>query len=177
VKSYVALLRGINVGGRNSLPMSELIELFSALGYVNVQTYIQSGNVVFESPKKVGQKEAESISQEIFETRGFTPHILILGENDLLGAVEKNPFPTADGNALHLFFMGSKPKQPNIERLAGLKAESEQFVLAERVFYLLAPNGIGRSKLAPAVESALGVPATARNWNTVNKLASMIKKA
>lgn len=164
------------MGGRNALPMRELTELFVTLGYANVQTYIQSGNVVFDSPKRVGKKKAELESQRISETRGFTPLILILGEDDLHSAIENNPFSGSDGKTLHFFFLESTPRQPKLDRLAGLKAESEEFVLTESVFYLLAPNGIGRSRLAPAVESALGVPATARNWNTVAKLASMVER-
>jgi len=105
------------------------------------------------------------------------PHTLILGEDDLHSAMENNPFSAADGKTMHFFFLESKPRQPNLDRLARLKAESEEFLLAENVFYLLAPNGIGRSKLAPAVESALGVPATARNWNTIAKLASMVERS
>jgi uncharacterized protein (DUF1697 family) len=155
--------------------MTALVELFTALGYTNVQTYIQSGNVVFDSPGRVGRNEAAQISEQIAKTRGFAPRILILAENDLRSAVQNNPFSAADGKTMHFFFLEKTPPQPNLDRLAGLKAASEEFALGDRVFYLLAPDGIGRSRLAPAVESALGVPVTARNWNTVAKLVAMVE--
>ena len=177
MKSKIALLRGINVGGKNSLPMKELVEIFCSLNCENIQTYIQSGNVVFESRKKWGEKEAAELREKIASKKGFAPNIVTLSEGELLKAIRQNPFPTVDGRALHYFFLDSKPKQPNLARLANLKAASEEFALIERVFYLSAPNGIGRSKLAPAVESAMGVSATARNSNTVEKLASMLRKA
>lgn len=174
MKSQIALLRGINVGGKNSLPMKELVDIFRVLNCENVQTYIQSGNVVFTSPKKWGDNEASVVQKAIASKKGFAPHILILSGDELLKAIRQSPFPIEEGTALHLFFLDSMPKQPNLDRLAKLKAASEEFALIENVFYLSAPNGVGRSKLAPAVESVMGVPATARNWNTVKKLASML---
>lgn len=177
MKLQIALLRGINVGGKNSLPMRELVEIFHSMSCENVQTYIQSGNVVFQSKKNWGEAEAEELRRNISLKKGFAPHVVILGERDLLKAIEKSPFQVVDGKALHFFFLDSKPKQPNLERLAKLKAASEEFSLVEKVLYLRAPNGIARSKLAPAVESTLGVPTTARNLNTVEKLASMLEKA
>jgi uncharacterized protein (DUF1697 family) len=174
MNTYMALLRGINVGGKNSLPMKELVEIFTSHGFVNVKTYIQSGNVVFQSPGVAGDEVAESLAQAIERAKGFRPRILILDEGALLRAIENNPYPTDAGKALHFYFLDSAPEQPNMDRLETLKAPSEAFVLTGNVFYLYAPDGIGRSKLAPAVEAALGVPATARNWNTVAKLASMV---
>lgn len=175
MKSYIALIRGINVGGRNSLPMKELVALFQALGHKNVQTYIQSGNIVFQGQWKLGPKDSGNIEKAILEMKGFEPRVMIFSEDVLRNAMEENSFPTNEGKALHLFFFESKPSEPNIERLLSLKTGSEDFKLGKWGFYLLSPDGLGRSKLGAAVEKALGVPVTARNWNTVNKLASMVK--
>ena len=173
--SYIALIRGINVGGKNSLPMKELVALFQSLGYKNVQTYIQSGNIVFQNPRKPGAKDSGNIEKAILKMKGFEPRVMIFNEGVLLNAMEENPFPTNEGKALHLFFFETEPQEPNIKRLLSLKTGSENFELGKWGFYLLAPDGVGRSKLAPAVEKALGGPVTARNWNTVSKLASMVK--
>ena len=175
VKSYIALIRGINVGGRNSLPMKELVALFKSLGYQNVQTYIQSGNVVFQSPKSLGASDSGGIAKAILDMKGFEPRVMLVNAEILQRAIEENPFPIDNPKALHFFFLGSQAEEPNLDRLMSLKTESERFELGRFGFYLYTPDGLGRSKLASAVEKALGVAVTARNWNTVNKLASMLK--
>lgn len=175
VKTYIALIRGINVGGKNSLPMKELAAIFQSQCCKNVKTYIQSGNVVFQSQKKLGTKDSQNIGKAILKTKGFKPIVMILSKEELRSAIEANPFPTNKGKALHIFFLEAQPKEPNLERLLSLKSESEKFELGKLVFYLFAPDSMGRSKLASAVEKSLGVAVTARNWNTVNELASMVK--
>ncbi|QDT92225.1 DUF1697 domain-containing protein [Gimesia algae] len=177
VNTFIALLRGINVGGNNRLPMKELTTLLEELGYQSIQTYIQSGNVIFQSRKKQTVKMVKEISARIGETQGFEPHILLLEKGDLQSAIDHNPFPVNDGKALHFFFLDSVPRKPDLEKLQALQVKSERFHLQDKVFYLHAPDGIGRSKLAAKVESCLGVPVTARNWNTVSKLDSMIQES
>lgn len=172
--TYLALLRGINVGGKKLLPMQELVALLEAMGYANVQTYLQSGNVVFQSRKQIGAKHAAEIGRSILEEKGFAPTVLLLSAEELQRTLANNPFATRNGKALHCFFLESQPRRPNHERLNALKAESEAFKLGEKVFYLYAPEGVGRSKLAASVEKALGVPVTARNWNTVSKLSAIM---
>ena len=177
MSSQIALLRGINVGGKHSLPMSELTAVVESRGGTNVRTYIQSGNVVFESSTPWGTAEVADLGRAIFAAKGFAPHILLLGAEEFRAAIAANPYASAEGKSLHFYFLAAIPKAPDLERLGRLKAASERFSLIGRVFYLLAPDGVGRSRLAPAVESAVGVPATARNWNTVRELASMIDPA
>ncbi|MCP5052040.1 MAG: DUF1697 domain-containing protein [bacterium] len=174
MNTYIALLRGINVGGKNILPMKELVALLEGMGYENVQTYIQSGNVVFQSKEKAGPKDATEIGRRVLEKKGFKPTVLLLSEAALQSAVENNPFPTSNGKALHFFFLETASRQPKIEKLVSMKANSEEFELCGEVFYLYSPDGVGRSKLAANVEKELGVPVTARNWNTVSKLVSMV---
>ncbi len=175
MNTFIALLRGINVGGHNKLPMRELKALLESLGLANVQTYIQSGNVVFQIGRTDLPALGEAIGVAIGQSHGFVPKILLLSLADLATAVAQNPFPATDEQhkTLHFYFLESAPSNPDLTGLASLKTNSEQFELIDTVFYLHAPEGIGRSKLAAKVEKALGVPATARNWRTVSKLVEM----
>lgn len=175
MNTFIALFRGINVGGNNSLPMKTLKTILESLGCEKVRTYIQSGNAVFQSSVPDPVRLAETISAAISDKCGFEPRILLLKRTDLEEAVKHNPFPMDPGNRLHFFFLAEEPKHPDLEGLKLLKTGSESFQLFRKVFYLHAPDGIGRSKLAAGTERRLGVATTARNWNTVNKLMEMIR--
>jgi uncharacterized protein (DUF1697 family) len=177
VKTYIALFRAINVGGKNVLPMKELVVILEGLGARNIKTYIQSGNVVFESSEKDASRLSSKMSQAIRKRRGFEPHVLLLELEDVEAAIRKNPFPEASGNpqSLHAGFLASAPEKPDLKALEGLRIGSERFRLMARVFYLHAPEGIGRSKLAAKAERLLGVPMTMRNWRTVCKLQEMAR--
>jgi uncharacterized protein (DUF1697 family) len=144
-ETYVGLLRGINVGGRNVLRMAELRSLREASGLVDVQTYIQSGNVVFRSDAADPGELARTIAGDV----------------------------DAASKTLHLWFLADAPVDPDLARLEEVAAPTERFELAGRVFYLHAPDGIGRSKLAAQVERALDVPATARNGRTVAAVVAL----
>ena len=178
MKTYIALFRGINVGGKNTLPMRELVAVLEDLGARNVKTYIQSGNAVFVSLGKEASQLSNAISREIKKRRGFEPNVLLLELEDIERAIRKNPFPEAatDSKALHAGFLASTPEKPDLGTLESLKSDSERFHLIDRVFYLHAPEGIGRSKLAANAEKLLGVPMTDRNWRTVCKIREMAKE-
>jgi uncharacterized protein (DUF1697 family) len=173
---YTALIRGINVGGKNLLPMKDLTEILESIGCRRVKSYIQSGNVVFDSAFKAARL-TEEIADGISARRGFKPHVLVLEKSEFEMAIANNPFMVGepDYKALHLGFLDSIPPNPDLQRLESLKAPSERFELIGRVFYLHAPDGIGRSKLAANSEKALGVPMTDRNWKTVLKIMSMLE--
>lgn len=173
--AYVALFRGINVGGNHLLPMKSLTALLEELGCQNVKTYIQSGNVVFDSDKKQATRLSEEIGSAILQAHGFKPKIWLIKESELLDAIDHNPFSTETGKALHLFFLESEAKNADLAKLKSLRKENEEFKLHKKVFYLYAPDGIGRSKLVEKIGPALGVEMTARNWNTISKLLSMIQ--
>jgi len=177
MNSYVALIRGINVGGKSSLPMKELTQALQRIGCHNVRTYIQSGNVVFQSDA-IAARLGEEISDEIGRCRSFKPHVLVLEKLEFKQAVENNPFPEgeSDPKALHLGFLDSVPSHPDLQALEALRAPSEKIELIGRVFYLFAPNGVGRSKLAAKSEKALAVPMTDRNWRTVVKIMSLLEE-
>jgi uncharacterized protein (DUF1697 family) len=185
MNTYIALFRGINVGGKNTLPMVELVDVLESLGLSRIKTYIQSGNVVFQG-KNINRVElSKKICAAIEKHCGFVIQVLILDVNELETATlavsakqrASNPFPEAkaEPNTLHCFFLSSLPAKPNLETLESIKKDSEQFRLIGKVFYLYAPEGVGRSKLAMKVEKALGVAVTARNWRTVSKIMEMVK--
>ncbi|MCF8372730.1 MAG: DUF1697 domain-containing protein [Bacteroidales bacterium] len=174
MNTYIALFRGINVGGNNILPMKSLVEILEGIGCSNIRTYIQSGNAVFQFKKENRQTIAEKISQKVLGHFQFEPKVLILELADLQVAVKNNPYERKDGKALHFFFLESAPENPDLDGLAAIKSNSEEFKLINKVFYLYAPDGIGRSKLAAKAERSLRVAATGRNWNTVSKLLEMV---
>jgi len=176
--TYVALLRGINVGGKHKLPMRDLKALLEQCGCVDVRTYIQSGNVILSSPNKDPAALEKQITAAISKRHGFAPRVYLLTCAELEKAAAANPFPQAAENptSLHLFFLDAPPKNPDVESLEALKTGSEAFALKGKVFYLYAPEGIGRSKLAERTGRFLGVDsATARNWRTVTTLLEMSK--
>lgn len=169
----IALFRGINVGGNRKLPMKVLAKILENLGYEDVKTYIQSGNVVYRSQKKCSAAEARKISAAVESECAFKPDVMLLEQSDLQEAMGRNPFPSDEGKFLHFFFLESNPGKPDLDALEAIKTETEQFKLDGRVFYLYTPDGFGKSKLAERAERKLGVRATARNLNTVNKLLEL----
>lgn len=179
MKICIALLRGINVGGKNLLPMKELVAMLGDLGAQKVKTYIQSGNVVFVWKGKDTSQLSNQIRAEIKKRRGFDPHVLLLELNDIESVIQQNPFPAeaeADPKALHAGFLAAAPERPDLKTLESLKINSERFRLIGSVFYLHAPEGVGRSKLAAKSEKLLGVPMTDRNWRTVLTLWKMAQE-
>jgi uncharacterized protein (DUF1697 family) len=175
VTTCIALLRGINVGGNCSLPMKQLVAIMEDLGATNVRTYIQSGNAVFETTEADPSQLAQRLSAEIGKRRGFAPRVLVLNLAALKEAKACNPFPEAEseGSTLHLGFLESRPTKPDLEKIEKLRKETERFRLDGQLFYLHAPEGVGRSRLAASAEKLLGVPMTDRNWRTVCKLVEM----
>ena len=175
MNTYVAFFRGINVGGNNPLPMKELVAALESIGARKVRTYIQSGNAVCESDEKNLARLSKQLSTEINKRCGFEPHVHILTLDALSKAIAENPFPdaVADPSSLHFGFLASPPTSPNLEKLSVLRKDGERFLLTERVFYLHAPEGVGRSKLAANSEKLLGVQMTDRNWKKVCKVKEM----
>ena len=175
MNTYIGLLRGINVGGNNKLPMKELVTVLAGLGLHNIKTYIQSGNVVFQSERSDRNELAQEISSAIKQSHGFAPAILLLDVAEFQAAIEANPYPEGETEpkSLHLFFLDAAPHSAKLAVLEQLKANNERFQLIDKVFYLHTPDGIGRSKLAESVGKGWGVTVTARNWRTVTELIKM----
>lgn len=173
---YVALLRGINVGGNNALPMAGLADVLKSLKCDNVKTYIQSGNAVFSRTAGTASTLCEKIKKKIAQEFSISPDIFLLEEAEFLKASKASPFKSKTGKDLHFYFLEDAPQKPNMEKIESLKASDEKYMLKSKVFYLYAPSGVGRSKLAAHVEKCLGVAATARNFNTVQKLQEMLNE-
>ena len=173
--TWIAFFRGINVGGNNPLPMKTLPALLETCGCTEAKTYIQSGNVVFRSSVTNATKLEGTIAKAVHAKHGHQPRVMVLSSKELARAVKRNPYPQADQEpkSLHLFFLGGKPQKAGLAKLAVLRADGEEFVLDGSVFYLHAPQGVGKSKLAVAVDRALGVETTARNWRTCQKVLEM----
>lgn len=177
MKTFVALLRGINVTGKNPLPMKELTAALGDIGCENVRTYIQSGNAVFESGREDLPRLAREIAHEIESRRGFEPRVLVLPLEEVERVLAENPFgdDDTDPKTLHIGFLASAPSNPDLRALEHLKADGEEFHLKGKAFYLHAPGGVGRSKLAGKAETLLGVAMTERNVRTVRRVLDMAK--
>lgn len=175
MKTFIALFRGLNVGGNNVLAMKDLVSLLEDLGMVRPRTYIQSGNAVFGSDARGSARLAAEIRTAVDSAHGFEPEVLLLDTRELQRALTSNPLTEAenDPSRLLLYFLAGVPEHPDLEEIERIKSPSERFALLGAVFYLHAADGIGRSRLAARAEKLLGVPATARNWRTVLKLMEM----
>jgi uncharacterized protein (DUF1697 family) len=178
MKTYIALFRGINVGGTNVLPMKDLVALLETIGSQNVKTYIQSGNAVFQNQEENPSLLSNKIRVTLTKSHGLEPQVLLFTPEEIERAIEFNPFPEAESEpkTLHLSFLATMPKNPDLDALESIKSDREQFALKDRVFYLHAPDGIGRSKLAANTEKLLGVAITGRTWRTVCRVMTMAKE-
>ncbi len=176
-RTYIALLRAVNVGGVASLPTKDLLRLLEKLGLADVRTYIQSGNAVFRADRNKAARLPAKMRAAIGRKLGFAPEVILLRREDLESAVAANPYPEADAApaSLHLTFLASAPKSPDLAALEKIRKPNERFALKGRVFYLHAPDGAGKSKLVARIERALGVAGTTRNWRTVRKLVELAR--
>lgn len=172
---WIALFRGINVGGNNILKMAELREDLGSLKFENIRTYVQSGNVVFDSRAKSAASLQNKIASLVNQRHGFKPHVFVLKREDLVTAVDQNPFPEAieKPSTLHFFFLNASATDPDVDSIEKAKGETERCEITDAVFYLHAPEGVARSKLAANAERYLGVVTTARNYRTVSKLLDL----
>ena len=174
--AYVALLRGINLGGHAKVGMADLRRVFLALGHAEVTTYLQSGNVVFSSPAAQPSRLAAAIEQRIASDLGMTVTVLLRTGDDLARVAAANPFlgRTGDPTKLHVTFLAAAPDRDRAARLEAPAGEAAELALAGREVYLYYPDGYGRTKLDNAfLERRLGVAATTRNWRTVTKLGDL----
>ncbi|WP_221358101.1 DUF1697 domain-containing protein [Streptomyces beigongshangae] len=176
--TYAALLRGINVGGGRKVPMADLRTLLEGLGHGGVRTYLQSGNAVFSSDRGDEESLAGELSAALAERFGLTVDVLVRDHAYLRAVLDACPFPAGEleGRQLHATYF-SAPVGPDrfasVDRSAFLP---EEFRLGDRVLYLYAPDGLGRSRLAEVLSKprlTKGVVATTRNWNTAAKLVEL----
>jgi len=173
---YVALLRGINVGGKNRLPMSDLTALFNDAGCCNVRTYIQSGNVAFGAEEDLARRIPAIISQALLDRHGLKVPVVTRDLDALLTVAGSNPFLSAgtDPAALHVAFLADKPDPSRVASLDPERSPQDQFIVRDSEIFLHCPNGMARSKLTNAYfDSRLGTTSTVRNWRTVLKLIEL----
>ena len=168
--TYVALLRGVNVGGKNKVSMRALRELVESMGHRDVNTYIQSGNVVFTTAKAI---TAQSLERAIHRELGLDITVVLRTRAELQRAIRANPFAKADLSTVHIGFMAARPKPAVVAGLDTDRFAPDSFAVKGTELYLHLPNGIGRSKLPPYLDRQLKIPTTVRNWNTVLKLLEL----
>ncbi len=174
---WVALLRGINVGGKHILPMKQLVEMFTDAKCVNVRSYIQSGNVVFAAPPKVAKGLPDLLGRKIEDRFGFSAPIVLRNREEMQKVLRNNPFLKAGMPEItrHVYFLADQPSAAAIKSLDPDRSPGDRFKVVGREIYLHLPNGMGRSKLSSAYfDSKLLTVATARNWATVLKLLEMM---
>lgn len=174
---YIALLRGVNVGGNNKLPMKELASLCEACGCGDVKTYIQSGNVVFRLSGKKAAGFPKMLEKQISGQFGFNTTVILRSAVEMRAIAQNNPFfrPSIDPKSLHVIFLAAEPNLTNVVKLNPICTGDEAFSLRGREIFLHLPNGTGRSKMATyAFDKVLSTVGSMRNWQTVNKLVEIV---
>ncbi len=175
MNTYISMLRGINVSGQKKIRMIELRSLYEALGLSNVQSYLQSGNVVFDSDIQDTAKLAGIIEKQIELSFGYAVSVFMREPADFQRIIENNPFLTArseDPTKLYVTFLRERPSEGTLEPPAN---ETGQFMMGEREIFVFVPDGYGRTKLSNNFfERKLKITATTRNWKTVNALYQMV---
>lgn len=179
MQTYISLLRGINVSGQKKINMKELKALYEEAGFQNVQTYIQSGNVVFQSKKSTARTLSRKIETLIREHYAFDVAVVVLSPQELDEVIVGNTFAKEkdfEEGKMYVCFLNEAPKQDLVGKIRDVRYESDRFVIHNTIIYLFVPGGYGNTKLNNNFfESKLKVVGTTRNWNTVNKLAEMAR--
>jgi uncharacterized protein (DUF1697 family) len=180
MKKFISILRGINVGGHKKIKMDALRQLFINLGYRNVKTYIQSGNVIFSSENTESGELEKIIAQEIIQTFGFEVPVLIFSAEELTDILENNPFGTDDAkdpSFIYITFLSENPNPDILKKIAGSTFRPDEFVNINRAVYLYCPGGYGNTKLTNTFfENKLKLTATTRNLNTATELFKLINQ-
>lgn len=172
---YIALLRGINVSGQKKIKMVDLRAMCEKMGYEEVHTYIQSGNVIFETKEQNQSDIANTLHEQIEKTFGYDVPVMVMTQTYLQEVVDHNPFLKKDLDVntklLHVTFLATKPTNDLVSTLTTKDYGTDEFEVIENRVYLYFPNGYGRTKLTNnTFEKQLKVAATTRNWRTINKL-------
>jgi len=174
MNTYISMLRGINVSGQKKIRMADLKSLYESLGLDNVQTYVQSGNVVFDSDEQDIDKLRNSIETQIEKQFGFSVPVLIRTMVDFKRVVENHPFAQEEAIRVLVTFLYEQPDRSKWEELSQYKDKVDQFALGEQEIFLFCPGGYGKTKLSNTFfEKKLDVVATTRNWKSVNTLYEM----
>jgi uncharacterized protein (DUF1697 family) len=176
VPTYVALLRGINLGPRNRIAMADLRELLTGLGHDEVRTHILSGNAIFTSSRRSVRAIASEIERTIDERFGFDIAVLVRTRDELAAVVERNPFSAANREPSQCFaiFLSENPPKVKLEALDPAAFAPDEVRLGDRVIHAWLPNAVqGSKELGVLTDKRLGVTTTNRNWNTTTKLLEL----
>ncbi len=176
--TYVALLRGINVGGKNKLPMNDLLDLFVQAGCRDAQAYIQSGNVIFRADPEVVASLPGVISARIAERFGYRVPVLLRTDEEISDVIRHNPFIAAGAaeETLHVLFLADRPDAAGVDGLDPDRSPPDAFIVRGQEIYLRLPNGAGRTKLTNAYfDTKLATISTGRNWRTVTTLFALME--
>jgi uncharacterized protein (DUF1697 family) len=176
---YISLLRGINVSGKNPLAMPDLKQMYESLGFVNVQTYIQSGNITFDAPKQDPEGLAKRIQTQIKVSFGFEVPVIVRTDQEFQNILENNPFlikRQENINYLHVTFLATSPTTERAQKIRSVPQVGDEFILVGSEVYLFCPGGYGRTKYSNTFfEKKLERIATTRNWKSVIALANLAK--
>jgi len=174
---YIVLLRGINVSGKNKLKMADLRAMLEAMNFGNVQTYIQSGNIIFEHPKTPSSTLEERIKGQLMERFGYDIPVLALTVDELKDIFNHNPFLTKrneDIAKLYVTILKEKPDNERVSVVKEIEYKTDEFEMRDKLIYVFSPGGYGRTKFTNNFfEAKLKVQATTRNWKTITKLVEM----
>ena len=176
---YVALLRSVNVAGHGRIAMDELRASFEALGYADVTTYIQTGNVLFSAGSKNGAAIAGAIEQRLDEDFGDSPAVLVRSVPDLLRVGSASPYAKAGADPArhHVTVLATRPSQAALGGLVLPPSRRDELVVDGTEVYVHTPDGYAQTKYTGTfLERRLGVVSTTRNWNTVTKLCELAKR-
>ncbi|MFH1119062.1 MAG: DUF1697 domain-containing protein [Bacteroidota bacterium] len=177
MQTFIALLRGINVSGKNLIKMAPLAEALTRAGLLNIRTYIQSGNIVFESDTEDKAVPGQLIAEKIRKEFGLSVPVRVLKQTDLRRIRDDNPFIGLHGlpeDKLHLTLLAGAPDPALVQRIAEGEYLPDEYTIKGEAIYLHCPDGYGRTKLTNTFfENRLKVSATTRNWATIVKLCSM----
>ncbi len=178
--TYVCLIRGINVGGQKIIKMEQLRKAFEALGFEDVRTYVQSGNVTFKARQQAPGDLSMKIEKMILGKFGFPVSVIVRTPEEINHAIKRNPFLKERGidvSKLHVTFLSCAPEPAAFKALDAIIESPDEFRHSGKEIYLHCPNGYGQSKLTNNVlERVLSMKATTRNWNTVNKVYQMSRE-
>jgi uncharacterized protein (DUF1697 family) len=181
MQTFISILRGINVSGQKKILMADLKALYESLHFKKVDTYIQSGNVVFKSDSKLSDVQlAQKIEKAITAKYNFEVPVIIRSIEEWKKAISQNSFlkeKNIDLKKLHITFLSEVPSKENVERIKSNDFLPDQFIIKEKEIYLHIPESYGETKLSNNFfEKKLKTKATTRNWNTVNKLFEMTQQ-
>ena len=180
MKTYISILRGINVSGHKLIKMDALRKSFESMGFSNVKTYLQSGNIIFSYDDIEEKNLEEQISKEIKKEFGFDVPVIVLSIERLKHIIDHNPFvkdPIKDKLFLHITFLSSKPIEFSKDKIVEKKDKEEEIAFSDYAIYLYCPNGYGNTKLSNNfLERNLNVVATTRNFKTTNELLKIAEQ-